>query len=111
MWMRKTKHHFKPKYYDNRNHNESRRWDPKIKRFTYNTQDPLFFDYDKLYINKGIQPFVDKILATGRNDVPLNKRAYVIYHMGKQGVYDPAFFNKMEESLPSEPTSTTDENG
>jgi hypothetical protein len=59
-----------------------RRWDAKQGNWRYRTQDPLFFDYEKLYLNGGIQPFVDKVRAMGR-EIPVNKRAYIMYHMAK----------------------------
>jgi hypothetical protein len=91
MWNAKTRHHFKPTYFDNVNNNNERRWDVKQKRFRYYSQDPLFFDYDKFYINGGIKVFIDKVKAGGK-DVPVNKRAYILYHMAKQNIYDPEFF-------------------
>ena len=65
----------------------------------FNTQDPLFFDYDKLYINGGIKPYIDKIRKQNNFDLPINKRVYILYHMGKQDVYDPEFFYQMETGL------------
>jgi len=32
-------------------------------------------------------------------EIPVNKRAYILYHMAKQKVYDPSFFVEMEEGL------------
>ena len=31
-------------------------------------------------------------LAKPVKDVPVNKRAYILYHMAKQNIYDPEFF-------------------
>lgn len=109
MWNKKTRHYFKPKYYDNPGYYGERRWD-QTKNISYNTQNPLFFDYDKLYLNGGIQPYIDKIKETGKNNIPVNKRAYILYHMAKQGVYDPEFFKLMEGGLMLEQTDDTEEN-
>jgi hypothetical protein len=38
----------------------------KKSKFRYHTQNPLFFDYEKLYINGGIQPYIDKVRELGR---------------------------------------------
>jgi hypothetical protein len=35
-----------------------------------------------MYLNGGIQPYVDKVRAMGK-EIPVNKRAYIIYHMAK----------------------------
>lgn len=98
MWNKKTRKHFKPTYFDNANYNLERRWDAKERNFMYRSQDPLFFDYDKLYLNGGITPYIEKVRAMGR-EIPVNKRAYILYHMAKQKVYDPTFFELMEEGL------------
>ena len=82
-WNKKTRRHFKPTYFDNVNYEQDRRWDAKQRRFRYVTQDPLFFDYERLYINGGIQPYLDRVRALGRTDIPLNKRAYILYHIAK----------------------------
>ena len=42
---------------------------------------------------------MDKVRALGQPDVPLNKRAYILYHMAKQGIYDPDFYSLMESGL------------
>ena len=42
--------------------------------------------------------FIDKVRAGGK-DVPINKRAYILYHMAKQNIYDPEFFAQMEDGL------------
>jgi hypothetical protein len=34
-------------------------------------------------LNGGIQPYIDKIKETGKNNIPVNKRAYILYHMAK----------------------------
>lgn len=52
-----------------------------------------------MYINGGIQPFIDRVRALGGADIPLNKRAYMLYHMAKQDVYDPEFYAMMEKGL------------
>jgi len=83
MWNKKTRRFFKPTYFDDVNYNKERRWDAKQKDWRYNSQDPLFFDYDKIYINGGIMSFVDKIKGGGKSDMSLPKRAYVLYHMAK----------------------------
>jgi hypothetical protein len=99
MWNKKTRRFFKPTYFDNVNKNLDRRWDAKEGKFRYNTQDPLFFDYDKIYLNGGILPYIEKVKGAGNNDLPLPKRAYIIYHMAKQNVYDPEFFITMETGI------------
>ena len=48
-----------------------------------NTQDPLYFDYERMYINGGIGPYIEKVRALGGADIPINKRAYILYHMAK----------------------------
>ena len=98
-WVKKHREHFKPRYFDSPNYYKERRNDAKKKKFTYNTQDPLFFDYDKLYINGGIQSFIDKIRASNNLDLPVHKKAYILYHMSKQGVHDPDFYIQMEQGL------------
>ena len=82
-WNRKTIPYFKPKWFDNPNHNLERRWDFKRHHHMYNTQDPLFFDYDRITINGGIQTFIDKIRSGGKTQLPVHKRAYVLYHAAK----------------------------
>jgi hypothetical protein len=82
MWYHKTKHYFKPKFHLNPNYYNERRWDHKKSKFRYHSQNPLYFDYEKLYLNSGIQPYIDKVKELGRQDIPMNKRAYMIYHMG-----------------------------
>jgi hypothetical protein len=82
MWNKKTRHHFKPTYFDNENYNLEKRNNPKTRNFRYKTQDPLFFDYDKLYLNQGIMPYVEKVRSLGK-EIPVNKRAYILYHMAK----------------------------
>lgn len=89
IWNRRTKYYFKPDYYDNLNYDRKRRNDVTRRRHRVNTQDPLFFDYDRMYLNEGIQPFMDKLKNSGQTDIPVNKRAYVLYHMGKQQKHDP----------------------
>jgi len=83
MWNKKSRQFFKPTYFDNVNHRLERSWAPKQKSYTYNTQDPLYFDYERIYINGGIQPYLDRVRALGGADIPLNKRAYMLYHMAK----------------------------
>ena len=73
-------------------------WAAKEKRYRYKTQDPLFMDYDKLYLNQGVYPYIEKAKAVGRG-IPINKRAYILYHMAKQNVYDPDFVIHMEQGL------------
>jgi len=82
MWNKKTRHHFKPTYFDNENYNLEHSHAPKTKKYRYKTQNPLFFDYDKLYLNGGIMPFVEKAKSLGK-EIPVNKRAYILYHMAK----------------------------
>lgn len=98
MWNKKSKRYFKPTYFDNINYNKEMNWAAKEKNFRYKTQDPLFLDYEKLYLNEGIYPYIEKAKAVGRG-VPINKRAYLIYHMGKSNVYDPEFVLKLENGL------------
>lgn len=52
-----------------------------------------------IYLNGGIQPYMDKLKNSGRSDIPINKRAWVLYHMGKQQKYDPELIEKMEMGL------------
>lgn len=99
MWNKKTRRHFKPEYYDNTNFNCKRSWNAKEKGFRYNTQDPLFFDYERLYLNGGIQPFIDQLKNKGNTDIPINKRAYVLYHMAKQRKYDPELVKALEMNI------------
>lgn len=99
MWNKKTREHFKPSYYDETNYQRKRRWNTTKKNHKYETQNPLFFDYDRLYLNRGIQPFMDKLKVSGRTDVPVNKRAYVLYHMAKQRKYDPELVAQLEQGL------------
>ena len=35
----------------------------------------------------------------GNTDIPVNKRAYVMYHMAKQRIYDKELMSMMEEGL------------
>ena len=99
MWNKKTRHYFKPEYFDNTNYKCKRSWNVKRRQFRYNTQNPLFFDYDMIYLNGGIQPFIDRLKSSGRTDIPINKRAYVLYHMGKQHKYDPELVENLEINL------------
>ena len=98
MWNKKTRKYFKPTYFDNTTYGLERRWDQQEGNWRYKTQDPLFFDYEKIYLNGGIQPYVDKVRAMGK-EIPVNKRAYILYHMAKQDVYDPEFYSLMETGL------------
>lgn len=98
-WNKKTRHLFKPTYFDNVNYYQDKNFEAKKKRFRYVTQDPLFFDYEKLYINGGIQPYIDKVRKSQRPDIPMNKRAYILYHMAKQGVRDPEVFALLEKEM------------
>jgi len=59
-----------------------------------------------LYLNGGIQPFVDQIKGANIIDIPLNKRAYIFYHMAKQEVHDPDFYTLMETRLIKDPNSS-----
>ena len=95
MWGKKSKRYFKPTYFDNVNYDKEMNWAAKEKRYRYKTQDPLFMDYDKLYLNQGVYPYIEKAKAVGRG-IPINKRAYILYHMAKQNVYDPDFVIHME---------------
>jgi len=54
--------------------------------------------YDMLYLNQGIHPYLDKVRTQGKN-VPMNKRAFVLYHMAKQNVFDPEIVQQMEANL------------
>jgi len=83
MWNKKTRRYFKPTYFDNVNYSHERNWSTKQKRFKMNTQDPLYFDYERMYINGGIGPYIEKVRALGGADIPINKRAYILYHMAK----------------------------
>jgi len=78
-------------------------WAAKEKKFRYRTQDPLFLDYDKEYLNQGIYPYIEKAKSVGRG-VPINKRAWLIYHMAKNNVYDPEFIQTLEGGLQLEKT-------
>ena len=82
-WNRKTRQYFKPTYFDTVNYHGDKRWGAKQRKPRYVTQDPLFFDYERLYLNGGIQPYVDRVRSLGRPDIPVNKRAYILYHMAK----------------------------
>ena len=44
-------------------------------------------------------PFVERLKSSGRTDIPLNKRAYVLFHMGKQKVYEPDLMKNLEMNL------------
>jgi len=96
-WCKKTRHLFKPKYFDDINYDNDRRWDTKKRRFRYRTQDPLFFDYEMKYLSGDISNFYRFIQPSVA--VPLHKRAYLLYHMGRQGVYDEKVVEKLEENL------------
>lgn len=99
MWAKKSKVLFKPKYFDNVNAKLDRRWDYKKRKFRAVTQDPLFFDYDQLYLNGGITPYLEKVRSGNKVEMPLNKRAYLMYHVAKQKINDPDFFIFMEKGL------------
>ena len=43
-------------------------------------------------------PYVEKVKSLGK-EIPVNKRAYILYHMAKQRVYDDSIFPLMEEGL------------
>jgi hypothetical protein len=73
------------------------------------TQDPLWFDYEKIYLNGGIKHYVNRIKQKDV-DVPINKRAYVLYHMAKQGLHDPQFFIMMERGMFLQDNETNDLN-
>ena len=89
----------KPRYYDNVNFEHERRWDYKKKCHKFNTQDPLHLDYRLAYITGGIQPYVERLRHMGFPEIPVPKRAYVIYHMAKSGVYDPEALTGLEKNL------------
>lgn len=99
VWNRKTKWHFKPDYYDNINFNRKKRWDVTRRKHRLNTQDPLFFDYDHEYLNRGIQPYIDRLKSSGQTDIPVNKRAYLLYHMGKAHAHEPELVLQLETNL------------
>ena len=99
-WVWKTRQYFKPTWFDNVNHNHERRWDSKQKRFMQYTQDPLWFDYDRIYLNGGILPYLEQVRYNQRGgNIPVLKRAYILYHMAIQKIHDPEFFMLMEDGL------------
>ena len=61
--------------------------------------DPLFFDYERITLNGGIRPYMDQMRGKNATEVPINKRAYIMYHMVKQKIYDPEFFTILESGL------------
>jgi hypothetical protein len=42
---------------------------------------------------------MDKLKTSGRTDIPMNKRAYVLYHMAKQEKYDPELVGNLEMGI------------
>ena len=109
MWNSKTKILYKPTFFANENYNQERRWDRKKKNFRYVWQNPLHFDYSMIHMNGGIKPFYASLIpantgddanaAMQRCDVPIHKRCYIIYHMGKQGVMDPKALDYLDRDI------------
>ena len=78
-WNPKYREHWKPAYYDN----VQRRWDSaiKVRSKTFRSQDPLFFDHDKEYINGGIKLLLEHMHDKGTYNLPLKNQAYILYNM------------------------------
>lgn len=96
-WLPKYRDLYKPNWFDNINN----RWDSRIKdsSHTFKTQDPLFFDHGKEYINGGMQLQVDYIHDKATYISYPKDVAHLLYNTYKAGIYDPVLFEKYEANL------------
>ena len=44
-------------------------------------------------------PYIEKMVSSNKTDVPINKRAYLLYHVAKQRINDPSIFTFLETGL------------
>lgn len=98
--LSKNYQYFRPTYFDN-----VRRTPDTLGKLKYNTQDPLFFDYANEHVNGGIPTLLQNIKDKATYKLPLRNLGFILYHIGKNDIYDPSLFVKFEETY-REITST-----